>query len=174
MKKKISFLLALLIGISPVTGTFVNLKAQKIHANESDFEDKILDEVADNLELYFSKIGYFNEYDEYVVKDFYLLMKRANEGDFLAKKILSASKQKSLGSLITCVFKDQAAPILYALNGQQREALIMALAQGSWKTAAGILLKAAKSVGGKFFAGVAGVLAIVDIGMSLYTCRDEF
>lgn len=172
-KKKLSFLLALLLSISPIAVSFTNSNAKEIHVDELDYE-KILDEVTDNLELYFSKIGYFNEYDEYVVKDFYLLIKKANEGDFLAKKILSASTKKSLGSVITCVFKDQAAPILYALNGQQREALLTALAQGSWRTAAGILLTAAKSVGGKFFAGVSGVLAIVDIGMSLYACRNEF
>lgn len=174
-KRKLSLLLALVLGTTPI---LTNVNQTKSYAKETEITEKnkkeLQKELSENLELYFSKIGEFDDKGEYKIKNYFLLQQKINQGDPLAKKILNNSRQRSFGSFITCVFKDQAAPILLAFNREKQDALIMALAQGAWNSAASILLAAAESVGGKFFGGVAGVLMFVDIGMSVYSCRHEW
>lgn len=183
MKKKVSLLLAFVLGVSPIITSFscYNM-TNKIYAKESEelTEDEFVKELEKELKFYFEDLGELRD-GRYRIKDFYGLQREVDKGNTLAKLLFAEGTKRSWYSFGECIVRDQMGDLIRYMNAFERERINMAIKTKTWGTVAliigGIVFRAAKKHGDKIAIKLlkkfSGIFLAASIAYSAFVCRNE-
>lgn len=144
--------------------------------------EEIQDMLAEELEFYFSEVGYLDENNEYHVTNPELLEEKINEGNEAADTLYSKAS-KNLEPTITtygskdffgCVLGDQFAWVVEMIDGNTLNALASAMQSHAWNTAASILATALAQVSKVAGASVSIGFTVASLAISAYSCRNTW
>lgn len=148
--------------------------------------EELTNEIAEELEFYFSEIGEIDKHGKYTVTNPELLRQEINKGNPIAIELYQANSitqeprndgmisTLSTMDFIYCTVGEEYAWIGTLLSGQTVRALTEALASGAWTTAGKILARAALEIGPKVSKSVNLAFAAVSWSVSAYKCRGKF
>jgi hypothetical protein len=137
------------------------------------------DDLAKELEFYFSEVGYLDENNNYHVTNPELLEEKAKINES-AKALYEASRQQKMVQPygikegVSCVVGDQYGWVLDLMDGEYLDAIAAQLANGAYNAAAKILKEALLLVSKKAGNAVVPVFTVADWAVSLYKCRGSF
>lgn len=160
LKKIFIFALSLLL-LFPILGQTIQASAQS--DNDVSYTQEDVDNLAHELEVYFSEVGHLNNNNEYVISDQESFISKVKSDGFDMYQTRGA---KEFG---ICILKDQVGPYLDLLSGDIIGSIANYLKGEAWDEAARLILKYVGLTGKKLNAGVlaAGLAA------SAFGCRGE-
>jgi len=147
--------------------------------NDQEFKE-YQEELSEELEFYFSEVGYLDENNTYHVTNPELLVEEAktNESASLLYKQYSASTEvvttRSAGSFVKCIIGDQFSWAIDMINGNTLNSIANLLKDGAWDAAAGILSTALRQVSVAAGRSVNIAFSAASLALSAYSCRNEW
>lgn len=170
MKKKILLLLSTFILISG--GLFSSIS----YASETNdnFTQKQVEQVAEELEFYFSEVGHIDGNGNYIITNTQLLQEKANQGDETANAVLQSISQSTIQptswqDYAQCILFEHFGTQIDLLTGDLLDAFISELQSQAWVQAAEIVLKAI----GNTATNANAVALSVQLAIAASTCNSE-
>lgn len=158
----------------PVLASKENVNNETISEQELE---KATKKLADELELYFDKIGYLDENGYYIIKNVDLLKEQIAKGDKDDEqiyKIYLSRQDRSVKDGIVCVVSDQYGWIADLFTGDLLQALQDFIADKAWGKAADLIISVAAKALGTSAKTLSGIVSAASIALSIYNCRGEF
>jgi len=157
--------------------------------NNSEYEppteeeiEQLAQEAAEELELYFGKIGRLDEDGNYQIVNPELLKEEANTDNKEAQALYQMYLENEgesvqpfgVGDFVSCTLQDNFSWAINLINGNTLVGLTEALASGAWSTAGNILATAlaqASAVAGR---SINIAFATASLAVSAYNCRSAW
>lgn len=159
------------------------------NSNESGYEppteeemEQLSKEAAEQLELYFGKIGRLDEDGNYRIVNPELLEKEANTGNKEAQALYQmylenesiGAQPFSVGEFVSCTLQDNFSWAINLINGNTLVGLTEAMASGAWSTAGNILATALAQASAAAGRSINIAFATASLAVSAYNCRNAW
>ncbi|MGK9326705.1 hypothetical protein [Aerococcus urinaeequi] len=147
--------------------------------NDREFKE-YQEELSEELEFYFSKVGYLDENNNYHVTNPELLEEKAKTDESAAllyeqyNTSTEVATTRSAGSFVKCIIGDQFSWAIDMINGNTLNSIANLLKTGAWEAASNILSTALKQVSAAAGKSVSVAFSAASLALSAYSCRNEW
>lgn len=178
LKQKVSLILSIVISLNfilPCISVASGENTEVEYDTEIDIEETS-QLLAEELELYFGKIGEIDTEGYYYIKNPLLLKEEAKKNKYANEmyNIYIQRQNRGIKEVAKCAIDDQFSWLLDMLDGKTWEALGNAMATHAWNTAGQILAKALSYASKVAGASVSVAFTTASLALSVYKCRGEF